>query len=328
MSHVSPTQNRIRPGSSNIPDIMSFPAPSSIQESDTFDPPIQGKLTRAVDNTGRNPITSPANESTRGNESEAHSATYIGRSYYIGEGTTLDESLARSYTPAKLNGLSHVEMETLRLWRCFDIPPKPVRQSLMECFMEYCYPWMPTMSSSELQQGTDKFESLLLMQSMFLAASRLSLSPSIVEYATSEQFYHRAKALFWTGHEKNPLTVIESITMLHWYNPDGPAYVSYDASEFWLKIGVGLAFQIGLHKEPPKDYLGRALRRRVWWSLVVSTGCTYLRHLLNLQRFVTLSSLSRTGGHEQSSSTNARRVRHVKKTSQSPASKESFSSHM
>jgi len=207
---------------------------------------------------------------TKDKESDNQSKTYIGRSYYVKGQADLDEDLARSYHPAKVEGVTSIELKTLELWNSFELPPLSIRKSFMEAFMEYCYPWMPTLSVSEIHQGGDRLESLLLMQSVFLAASRLSSSSSSLNCPTPEQFYHRAKTLFWTGHETDPLTVIKSITMLQWYNPDGPAHVSYDGSEFWLKIGVGLAFQIGLHKELPLNHAGRSLRRRIWWSLVVS----------------------------------------------------------
>ena len=165
--------------------------------------------------------------------------------------------------------MSTAEVKTLELWGSFELPPRSVWQSLIETFMQYCYPWMPTLSQKELTQSPGDSTSLLLMQSVFLAASRVSSSPVVVDFASSEQFYHRAKTLFYIGHEKDPLIVIKAITMLHWYNPDGPAYVSFDTSEFWLRVGFGLAYQIGLHKEPPPSQQ-RAIRRRIWWSLVVS----------------------------------------------------------
>ncbi|OBT78877.1 hypothetical protein VF21_02799 [Pseudogymnoascus sp. 05NY08] len=211
------------------------------------------------------------------NRQRTESPTYIGRAYYIGGDTTIDERSARSYTPSRTGGLSDMEEKILELCGSFKLPPKSTRQILMETFMQYCYPWMPTLSQSELHQGSDKFKSLLLMQSMFVAASRISPAPGVESYASSEQFYQRAKALFWAGHENNPLTVIKAITMLHWYNPDGPAYVSYDASEFWLKTGVGLAYQIGLHKEPPQGH-HRAIRRRIWWSLAVRDSLISVSH--------------------------------------------------
>ena len=74
---------------------------------------------------------------------------------------------------------------------------------------------------------------------------------------------------FWLGHEKDPLTVIAATIMLHWYNPDGPEHVSFDTSRFWIQIGAGLASQVGLHKEPSPGPEG-VVRRRLWWTLVVS----------------------------------------------------------
>jgi hypothetical protein len=57
--------------------------------------------------------------------------------------------------------------------------------------------------------------------------------------------------------------------MLQWYNPQAPEHVSFDNSGFWLKLAVGVAHQIGLHKEPPPGP-SNAIRRKLWWSLVVS----------------------------------------------------------
>jgi hypothetical protein len=164
-----------------------------------------------------------------------------------------------------------MEQKTLELWDALRLPPRSVRDSLVDAFMTFCVPWMPIFDPTEIDPRQTPTPSLLLSQSVFLAASRVSSSSLVDDFSSPAQFYQRAKALFWVSHEPDPLVVIKSITMLHWYNPEGPAYVSYDTSEFWLKIGVSLAFQIGLHKEPPRNISvrQRAIRRRLWWSLVV-----------------------------------------------------------
>jgi hypothetical protein len=70
------------------------------------------------------------------------------------------------------------------------------------------------------------------------------------------------------GAEENPIITLSAALMLHWWNPEGPERVSLDTSSFWLRICVGLAYQLGLHREPTgKPDAG--LRRRIWWSLVV-----------------------------------------------------------
>lgn len=223
----------------------------------------------------------PNQESLTGNlESEDNilhdpgtgSTTYIGRSHYEGNGP-IDEATARSYTQSRQKDLSDIERKTLELWNVYSLPPRPVHESLVEAFTEYCSPWMPVLEPDDMQTPASRDNSLLLAQAVFLAASRVTSSSSVQAFSTPADFYQRAKALYWVGHEKNPLTVIKATTMLHWYTPDGPAFVSYDTSEYWLRIGVGLAHQIGLHREPPHGPK-RAIRRRVWWTLVVS-----LRHL-------------------------------------------------
>lgn len=71
------------------------------------------------------------------------------------------------------------------------------------------------------------------------------------------------------NHELDALTVIKATIMLQWYTPVGPEEVSYDAGEFWLRVGVAIALQIGLHREPPRGPTA-SVRKRVWWTLRVS----------------------------------------------------------
>ncbi|KAJ0416346.1 fungal-specific transcription factor domain-containing protein [Aspergillus carlsbadensis] len=158
------------------------------------------------------------------------------------------------------------DAQLLRLQRAFDMPPRAVRDSLIDVFMNRCAPWMPIVERSWLQDTENNKPSVLLLQSVFLAASRVTSAPAVTAYATSHEFYRRAKALFWSGWEKNPLTVIAAVCILHWYNPECPEHVSTNTSGFWRYVGVGLAHQIGLQKEP-RGQDGSALRRRLWWSL-------------------------------------------------------------
>ncbi|KAL4919232.1 fungal-specific transcription factor domain-containing protein [Aspergillus aurantiobrunneus] len=161
---------------------------------------------------------------------------------------------------------SDEDVQLLQLQRAFDIPPRVVRESLIDVFMKRCAPWMPIVERSWLQDNNSNKPSILLLQSVFLAASRVTSAPAVSAYASSQEFYRRAKALFYAGWEKNPLTVIAAVCFLHWYNPECPEYVSTNTSAFWRYVGVGLAHQIGLHKEPSNTE-GKALRRRLWWSL-------------------------------------------------------------
>lgn len=96
--------------------------------------------------------TDPPHEIVTVTRQRTESPTYIGRAYYIGGDTAIDERSARSYTPSRTGGLSDTEEKILELCGSFNVPPKSTRQILMETFMQYCYPWMPTLSQSELDR--------------------------------------------------------------------------------------------------------------------------------------------------------------------------------
>jgi hypothetical protein len=203
----------------------------------------------------------------------------MGRAHYLSHDVLLDETKSGDYLTRRNAGQSETEVKTLQLYGSFDMPLRAARQSLIDIYMERCYPWTPILSIGDLDPARTQPPSLLLQQAVFLAASRVSAAPGVTAYASSEQFYQRAKALFWTGHEKNPLVAIAATIMLHWYNPDGPEHISYDTSTFWMQIAVGLARQVGLHREPrdPRTEEGMH-RRRLWWSLVV--GILFVSKLL------------------------------------------------
>jgi len=227
---------------------------------------IDGPAREQVDNSPPNPTVSSIVD-RRGSFVAPREAAYVGRSTYISGETPIDETKTHAYASKDEAPLGDTQLKTLDLWGSNELPPRAIRKSLIDTYIQRCYPWTPIPNLDDLSSLDS---SQLLLQALFLAASRVSSAPGIRAYASSEQFYSRAKALFWCGHEKNPLTVIVATIMLHWYNGEGPEHVSFDTSRFWSHISTGLAHQVGLHREP----VGRTdapFRRRLWWSLVVSS---------------------------------------------------------
>ncbi|KAL2867248.1 Zn(II)2Cys6 transcription factor [Aspergillus lucknowensis] len=217
-------------------------------------------------NGGPMPMATTAKENDNPYSSITAHCGYMERNDYFRDEESIhhDEGAPLPIPEAEIP--TYDDEQLLRLQRAFDMPPRAIRESLIDTFMTRCAPWMPIVERSWLQDTGNDRPSLLLLQSVFLAASRVTSAPVVTAYASSHEFYRRAKALFWSGWEKNPLTVIAAVCILHWYNPECPEHVSTNTSSFWRYVGVGLAHQIGLHKEPAgKD--GRALRRRLWWSL-------------------------------------------------------------
>lgn len=213
------------------------------------------------------PADPPSNQESHGESTPACAESYIGRDAYLDGSVPATEDPTTVLSQAD-SGLSEIDMQALHLYKAFEMPPRSVRNSLIDKFMEHCLPWMPIVDRRWLEDQPDHSPSPLLLQSVFLAGSRVSAKPLIG--ATSEDYYQRAKVLFFSGHEKNPLISVVSALLLHWWNPTGPEQISASSSGFWVRIAAGLAYQIGLHKEPisARD---KALHRRIWWTLVVRT---------------------------------------------------------
>ncbi|KAJ5697148.1 hypothetical protein N7488_010832 [Penicillium malachiteum] len=193
--------------------------------------------------------------------------TYRGRSEYLGGSVPFDENMVKpghqtTYTSPTA---SAADLQMLREQGAFDLPPVSIQKQLMESFNKYCAPWTPVIDPAWLDESTPP--SMLLLQSIFLAGSRVSKAH--LDYGSSEVFYRRAKLLFFFGGGHGSLISIVAACLLHWYNPVGPEDVSTDTSGFWIRTAGAMAFQIGLHKEPPPNTKYRGLRRRLWWSLVI-----------------------------------------------------------
>ena len=196
--------------------------------------------------------------------------SYLGRSEYIGGDVQIDEDIATDYQPIQGGTISEADIKILQMQQAFSLPPQSIRNSLIDNFMTRCSPWMPIVSRSSLEvspSGDEK--SILLLQAVFLSGSRFNSAP--LTYVSCEELYRRTKALFFSGYEKYTITVISASVLIQFWNPSGPEHVSIESSSFWLRIGVGLAFQIGLHREPRAGSNEASLRRRLFWTLFVST---------------------------------------------------------
>ncbi|KAH7357669.1 hypothetical protein BKA66DRAFT_243799 [Pyrenochaeta sp. MPI-SDFR-AT-0127] len=191
----------------------------------------------------------------------SNSVSYLGRLEYLRNDVPVNEDAG---LPGKMpHRLSDTDMEILRVQRVTELPPRAIRESLLDAFWTRCYPWSPVVERSWIENRNPNQVSLLLQHAIFLAGSRVSAPLS---NHPSEEFYKKARVLFWMGAEEDPIITIAAACLLHWYNPEGPETVSLDTSSFWLRICMGVAYQIGLHREPT----GKAdagLRKRIWWSL-------------------------------------------------------------
>ncbi len=147
------------------------------------------------------------------------------------------------------------------------LPPQPIIDALAGIYFQYLYYRIPVVNRSDLFSPC---ASKLLQQSLCLAGSvlrhpRTTHDPAAIQ---PERFYANAKTLFYTNHEKDPMTVLKSMCLLTLWNVTPPAVITLDCGWSWLGLALRLALQMGLHKE--STYAKRSdpsTARRVAWFL-------------------------------------------------------------
>ncbi|KAK2732331.1 hypothetical protein FQN57_002947 [Myotisia sp. PD_48] len=154
------------------------------------------------------------------------------------------------------------------------LPPKSMIEALSSIYFKYLYHRVPVV---DRRQGT-ACPSILLQQSLCLAGSVLRHPRSTKGLAESERFYARAKALFYSNHEHDPLIILQSVCLLTLWTVTPPSVVTIDSGWSWLGLAIRFAFQIGLHREstyPQRASPGCA--RRIAWFLFaqdkLNTAC-------------------------------------------------------
>ena len=181
----------------------------------------------------------------------------------------LDHS--HSQQGGRRHSLSEAERKVLDLYRVFDLPEVPVRQSLIEAFNEKCWTWMPVvdLGSATVTTAAPK-PSILVLQSILMVGSQMRKGTSQV--ASAKEYYDKVKAMIDTGYERSPMNVLAALCLIQWWNPAAPNDISTNQPRFWATYAIGLAQQVGLHKQASKRSRDDGLRRRIWWTLYVSAA--------------------------------------------------------
>ncbi|KAL4894138.1 fungal-specific transcription factor domain-containing protein [Aspergillus ambiguus] len=136
-----------------------------------------------------------------------------------------------------------VEAQMLAAARADELPPRPLLEALISSYFKYLYHRIPVV---------DRRDSLCLAGSVL----------------QSERFYTKAKTLFYTNNERDPLTIVKALCLLTLWNVTPPAVVTIDCSWNWLGLAIRLAFQMGLHRESTYQHRRAAgCARRIAWFL-------------------------------------------------------------
>lgn len=180
------------------------------------------------------------------------------------------------YTSSRLNELDNEEIEILKFRGAFLLPPRDLCDDIVEAYFEKIHPTMPFLNRSQFMRRYNDLSnppSLLLIQSMLLAGSRVCNNPALFDSSGSPDlasltFYKRAKALFDANYEKDSVVVVQSVMMLGWWW-EGPEDVTKN-SFYWSRVGLTIAQGFGLHRSVEHSTMPISTKRtwkRMWWSL-------------------------------------------------------------
>ena len=168
-------------------------------------------------------------------------------------------------TPRNLH-TSELNRAVLRLFNTSELPTATWQSSLLDNFMTYGRPLMPVVDLQWLESTTGYTPPIILVKAVLLAGARVTntLTPF-----SSDEYYSSIKAMMFYGQEQNPIINIVVACILGWYNQASVYSVTVDSSSVWLRFASGIAYQIGLHKDPVGQ-IHASYRRRLWWTLVVN----------------------------------------------------------
>lgn len=176
-------------------------------------------------------------------------------------------------TRARLTELDHVEIDILHQRGAFLLPRRSLCDELVEAFFKWVAPVVPVINRSRFMrqyQDPNNPPSLLLLQAVLLAGSRVCNSPQLMDVHGSTTpaaitFYKRAKALYDANYEDDRVTIVQSLILMGWYweGPEGEFGIRCLAKVFryanrptdvtknvfyWSRVAIIIAQGSGMHR--------------------------------------------------------------------------------
>lgn len=170
-----------------------------------------------------------------------------------------------------------VELEILKMRGAFLLPPKLLALDIIESYFEHIHPLMPVINRTEFMRkfnDPNDSPSLMLLQAVLLCGSRVLENPQLFDSKglsnlASLTFFRRAKSLYETNYESDPVLIIQTVILigLYWEGPEDVTRNSF----YWTRVGVGLAQGFGFHRDvsasPSLSAADKKVWRRIWWCL-------------------------------------------------------------
>ena len=177
---------------------------------------------------------------------------------------------------ARLTELDNVEIDILHQRGAFLLPPRALCDELIESYFTWIHPIVPVINKTKFMRrykDSKNPPSLLLLQAMLLAGSRVCTNPQLMDANGSSTpaaltFYKRAKALYDANYEDDRVTIVQSLLLMGWYW-EGPEDVTKNVF-YWTRVATIVAQGSGMHRSVEGSQLSKSDKRlwkRIWWSL-------------------------------------------------------------
>ena len=177
---------------------------------------------------------------------------------------------------ARLTELDNVEIDILHQRGAFLLPPRSLCDELVDAYFKWVAPIVPVINRNRfMKQYRDSKNppSLLLLQAILLAGSRVCTNPQLMDANGSTTpaaltFYKRAKALYDANYEDDRVTIVQALVLMGWYW-EGPEDVTKNVF-YWSRVATIVAQGSGMHRSVEGSQLSKADKRlwkRIWWTL-------------------------------------------------------------
>lgn len=174
---------------------------------------------------------------------------------------------------ARLTELDQLEIGILHQRGAFLLPPRALCDELVDAFFKWVAPVVPVINRGRFMQryrDNKNPPSLLLLQAMLLAGSRVCTNPQLMDANGSTTpaamtFYKRSKALYDANYEDDRVTIVQALVLMGWYweGPEGSLSNSCSCSEasfidlrldvtknvfYWTRVATIVAQGSGMHR--------------------------------------------------------------------------------
>ena len=161
------------------------------------------------------------------------------------------------------------------------IPERHLRVALLEGYVDFVYPYMPTLDLNEFlsivqhEDGALGRVSLLVFQAVMFAGSAYVDMAHLrrAGYANRQEarkaLYQKARLLYDFDYEDDRIYLLQALLiMTTWYESPNDQKDTWH----WMGIAISVATSIGLNRDPSRGQLEKGRQRlwkRLWWSTVM-----------------------------------------------------------